>query len=685
MADAFLEARAISKAYEGVQALKDVSLTIGQGEVHCLVGENGSGKSTLIKIIGGVVEPDAGEIVINGRPHPRLQAIDAIREGIQIIYQDLSLFPNVSVAENISLNQYVERRASLIDWREVRAIAARGLAEIEEQIDLDATVQDLSVAKRQIVAIARSLTQGARLIIMDEPTSAITRDDVDHLFTVIARLKKKGISTLFISHKLSEVFEIADVVTILRDGRKVGDYPAAELDDRKLTFLMTGRRLEHTPYRFPAGKRAGAPLLEVRGLSKKGQFADVSFSLWPGEILGLTGLIGSGRTELALALFGLNPPDAGRSSSRGSAARIRSPREAIRRGIGYLPEDRLTQGLFIGQSIGDNIVITILRKLLGALGLLDPLRRRRTEERWLGELAIKAPSARVRAWSLSGGNQQRVVLAKWLATGPKVFILDGPTIGIDIASKSEHPRDHPLPGPAGDRHHHDLRRDPRDPAQLQPRAGDARRQAGAGDRRRLHGRGGGDAGADQPETAERGEAGMRTTIFRRNEFYLLLVIVAFAAAITIVNPAFLTVENLFDLIRSTSGMAILAVGFFIVLLSGGTDISFPAVAIVAQYITVNAIIALDVDSLALAFAIACTIGVAFGAVNAFFISVFRIPTLIVTLGTMNVFHGLMLEFVGTKAINAGPAPRLLQELRAGRRSCACRGGTGPSTGCRCSS
>lgn len=436
MSDVFLEARNISKAYEGVKALRDVSMTIGRGEVHCLVGENGSGKSTLIKIIGGVVAADAGVVVIGGRAHAHLAAIDAIREGIQIIYQDLSLYPNLTVAENISFNQFVERRASFVSWRDVRSIAERALEEIGEQIPLEQIVQDLSVAKRQIVAITRSLTQNARLIIMDEPTSAITKEDVEHLFSVIARLKAKGISTLFISHKLSEVFEIAEVVTILRDGMKVGDFPASELDDAKLTYLMTGQRIQYSPYRFSGEKKAAAPLLEVRGLTRKGQFQDVSFSLWPGEILGLTGLIGSGRTELALALFGLNPPDAGQVFLNGRVVRVRSPEEALRRGIAYLPEDRLTQGLFIGQSIGDNIIITILKKLLGALGLIDPLRRRKTENSWLEELQIKAPSPKVRAWSLSGGNQQRVVLAKWLATDPKVFILDGPTIGIDIASKS---------------------------------------------------------------------------------------------------------------------------------------------------------------------------------------------------------------------------------------------------------
>jgi len=436
MADVFLEVRRISKAYEGVQALSEVSLSIGTGEVHCLVGENGSGKSTLIKCIGGVVTPDSGQIVINGRVHEHLQAIDAIREGIQIIYQDLSLYPNVTVAENISLNQFVERRASFVNWAEVRAIAARGLAEIEEDIDLDALVQNLSVAKRQVVAITRSLTQGAKLIIMDEPTSAITRQDVDHLFSVIARLKQKGISTLFISHKLSEIFEIADSVTILRDGKKVGDFPAGELDDQKLTFLMTGRNIQYTPYHIPREWQQQAPLLEVRNLTRRGHFQDVSFSLWAGEILGLTGLIGSGRTELALALFGLNRPDSGEILLKGKPVQIRSPEDAVRLGIGYLPEDRLTQGLFIGQSIGDNIVITVLRKLLGFLGLLDSGRLKQTQDGWLSDLKIKAPSARVRAWSLSGGNQQRVVLAKWLATKPKVFILDGPTIGIDIASKS---------------------------------------------------------------------------------------------------------------------------------------------------------------------------------------------------------------------------------------------------------
>ncbi len=436
MADNVLEVKHIFKAYQGVQALRDVSLSVGRGEVHCLVGENGSGKSTLIKVIGGVVAPDRGEIVIGGRAHARLQAIEAIREGIQIIYQDLSLYPNLSVSENISLNQMIEKGVRLTTRKKMQALAAKGLEEIGETIDLDERVENLSIARKQIVAITRALTQGAKLIIMDEPTTAITRGEVEHLFSVISGLKARGISIVFVSHKLSEVFEIAESVTVLRDGNKVGDYPAAELDDAKLTFLMTGQSFTSSPYRFDETRRGEPPLLEVRGLTKTGQFTDISFSLWPGEILGIVGLVGSGRTEVALTLFGLNSRDAGTILMDGKPVDVKSPEEAAKLGIAYLPEDRLNQGLFVARAIGDNIVVTILKSLLSRLRLIDRPKRREVENRWIERLKIKTPTAAAAAFGLSGGNQQRVVLAKWLATEPRVFILDGPTVGIDISSKS---------------------------------------------------------------------------------------------------------------------------------------------------------------------------------------------------------------------------------------------------------
>jgi simple sugar transport system ATP-binding protein len=268
---------------------------------------------------------------------------------------------------------------------------------------------------------------------MDEATSAITKDEVNHLFEVIAKLQKKGISVLFVSHKLSEVFEIAERVTILRDGKKVGDYPASELDNDRLVFLMTGQNFKAAPYQF---NQSGADIvLSVKNLNKAGQFKDISFDLKKGEILGITGLIGSGRTEAALSLFGLNAPDSGEIRVNGKPIVIKRPRDAINAGIAYLPEDRLTEGLFVEQSIGDNIIITVLDEFLSKVKVLVKNRQNKAKNEWIKKLAIKTPSHRAPANSLSGGNQQRVVIAKWLATRPAVFILDGPTVGIDIGSK----------------------------------------------------------------------------------------------------------------------------------------------------------------------------------------------------------------------------------------------------------
>ncbi len=431
----FLEVKNISKAFAGVQALDDVSISIDLGEIHCLVGENGSGKSTLIKIIGGVLKPDNGELRINGKFFSPGHAIDSIRKGIQIIYQDLSIFPNLSVAENISLNQLLEKGNKFVSKKTVLKTAEKALKEIEEELDLFAKVENLSMSKRQIVAISRALTQNARLIIMDEPTSAITKAEVDHLFSVMMRLKKKGIATLFVSHKLGEIFEIAEYVTIIRDGAKIGDYSAGELDNSRLTFLMTGQKIDATTYQRDREKFSNDNLLEVKNLNRKGHYRDICFSIKRGDILGITGLIGSGRTELALSLFGLNKPDSGDIILDGNPVSIQSADEAMRLGVGYLPEDRLLQGLFVDKSIGSNIVVTVVEALLNKFKLISRDKRKQIESKWINNLKIKTSSADMPASSLSGGNQQRVVLAKWLATNLKLFILDGPTIGIDIASK----------------------------------------------------------------------------------------------------------------------------------------------------------------------------------------------------------------------------------------------------------
>lgn len=437
MAQNFLEVRDISKAYVGVQALDTVSMNIKQGEILCLVGENGSGKSTLIKIVAGVEKRDTGDIIIGGKAHAHLHAIDSIREGIQIIYQDLSLFPNLTVAENISLNQEIERNSKVINWKDIRNIAEKALAEIGEKLDLEERVENISVASKQLVAISRALTQNAKLIIMDEPTSSLTRDEITRLFKVITDLQKRDICTLFVSHKLSEVFEIAERVSILRDGKMVGTYKTEELDNDRLVYLMTGKKVESTVYSFDGKNKEKAPLLEVRNLSKSRNFKDISFSLQAGEILGVTGLLGSGRSELALALFGMFPADSGEILIEGERVTIENTQEAMDAGIGYLPEDRLNQGLFIEHAISRNIIVTILEKLLNKFGFISSSKRDELVHKWVDELEVKTPSVESPAQSLSGGNQQRLVLAKWLATNPKVFILDGPTIGVDIASKAK--------------------------------------------------------------------------------------------------------------------------------------------------------------------------------------------------------------------------------------------------------
>lgn len=430
----FLSMRNVSKRYVGVRALDAVDFEIYRGEIHCLVGENGSGKSTLIKIISGTVQPDPGAVVeINGQTFHDYRALDAIRKGVEVIYQDLSLFPNLTVAENIALPRMVAAGRRTVNWQEVHTIAREAMARIGVHLPLGEKVGDISIADQQLVAICRALTRDVRLLIMDEPTASLTRKEVAALFEVVRELQAKGIATLFVSHKLDEVMQIAQRVTVLRDGKKVGTYPAQSLDERELTRLMTGREVAYA--RQEARPQATAPLLEVRNLSRRGQFRDVSFQLYPGEILGITGLLGSGRTELALALFGINPPDTGTILMDGRPVRIASVQDAMSLGIGYLPENRLVQGLVMPQSIERNIVLTVLDRLCGRFGLLERAQVQQTAQRWIQELAIRIPSVDAPVQTLSGGNQQRVVLAKWLATGPRVLILDGPTVGIDVAAK----------------------------------------------------------------------------------------------------------------------------------------------------------------------------------------------------------------------------------------------------------
>ena len=429
----FLDLHAISKRFGGVVALRNVALSLPAGEVHCLVGENGSGKSTLIKIIAGVLRPEPeGRIVIEGREYPHLNPVQSTGCGIQVIYQDLSLFPNLTVAENIAVGRHLGP-PRLVHWRTVRATAETAMARIGASLDPFARVEDLSIASRQLVAISRAMAADARLVIMDEPTSSLTRHEVDALVRLVADLKRSGICIVFVSHRLDEVMEIAERVTVLRDGAKVGDFPAQEMNDRKLATLMTGKAYAYETSALDSAK--SETVLSVSRLTRTGQYEDVSLDIHAGEIVGLTGLLGSGRTEFALSLFGMNPPTSGEIRLNGKPLALKTNAQAIAEGIAYVSEDRLTLGLVLEQPIASNILITVLDKLANQLGLVPEADRQRTAQTWIEDLAIKAPNPDNAVKTLSGGNQQRVVLAKWMATGPKLLILDSPTVGVDIAAK----------------------------------------------------------------------------------------------------------------------------------------------------------------------------------------------------------------------------------------------------------
>ena len=430
----FLLLAGIGKRFGGTIALEGIDWSVEAGEVHCLVGENGSGKSTLIKIISGVHAPDrGGSIIIDGSSHSSLTPAIAKSLGVQVIFQDLSLFPNLSVLENIAIDR--ELRSSLLPppRQAMRDAAAAALARLDARLPLDAKVGSLPVAQRQIVAICRGLASNARILFMDEPTASLTRREVELLLETVRRLKTLGVAVVFVSHRLEEIVEIAERVTVLRDGRKVGTFAASEIDDHRLAELMTGESIVHEIMARPLGD--ACPALEVRGASRAGEFEDVSFALRHGEILGLIGLLGAGRTELALALFGMSPLERGEILLDGTPLNLRSNQDAVRAGVAYVSEDRLSLGLNLKQSIADNVAITVLDRLADAIGLVAPSRRNGLAGDWIARLGIRAPNADAAVQTLSGGNQQRVVLAKWLATNPKVLILDSPTVGVDVRNK----------------------------------------------------------------------------------------------------------------------------------------------------------------------------------------------------------------------------------------------------------
>ncbi|WP_428698277.1 sugar ABC transporter ATP-binding protein [Stappia sp.] len=429
-----LQMREIRKAYGSVRVLEDVNLELGAGEVRCLAGENGSGKSTLIKILSGVVRADAGQVSLSGH---RLNSdpMGAITAGLSVIYQDFSLFPNLTVWENIGFLRSVTCGDVLHRRGARRQLALDTLRRMQVEIDPDTPVEMLPVASKQLVAIARALANQARIIVMDEPTTALTRSEVAHLLDIVGALKKDGVSFLFVSHKIEEVFAVCDTVTVLRDGAVVVEGPIGEFDAGRLVEAMTGRSVDSQ--RLPREKSPlHPPFLAASGLGRRGDFADVNLELRPGEIVSVVGLLGSGRTELAQTLFGYMRPDAGRIEIDGKPVALANQTDAISHGIAYVPEDRLTEGLFLNQPIADNITVSSLGKST-SLGILSASALKQRARAAVKNLRIKTPDVTPAVATLSGGNQQRIVLARWMERDPKLLILNGPTVGVDVGSKRE--------------------------------------------------------------------------------------------------------------------------------------------------------------------------------------------------------------------------------------------------------
>ena len=428
-----LQIRHISKRFDTTQALDDVSLDLFPGEIHALMGENGAGKSTLIKIMTGVYHSDEGEMLLDGRPIRVNNSVDAQVYGIAAIYQEPMVYPDLNVAENIFISH--RSQGVIVNWRKMYQEAEKILAELDVNLDVRMPARGLTLAAQQNIEIAKAISLDVRVLIMDEPTASLSAHEVEQLFKLTRSLRDQGVSILFISHRMDEVFEIADRVTVFRDGRWISTLPRGEITHERAIRDMVGREIEDF-FAKRVGQR-GEQLIAVRGLNKENVFSDINFEVYGGEVLGFAGLVGSRRTDVGLALFGVEPADSGEIILKGKAEKIHSPEQALRVGIAYMTEDRRQIGLTMPMSITSNISLPMLHQYLSRFGLIQRQAEEATAEHYRDRLSIRTPSIQQPVAMLSGGNQQKVMLSKWLNTRPQVLILDEPTRGIDVGAKAE--------------------------------------------------------------------------------------------------------------------------------------------------------------------------------------------------------------------------------------------------------
>lgn len=432
-----LEMRNISKSYPGVKALNDVQLCVKPGEIHALMGANGAGKSTLMKVLSGIIQPDrgSGSIILDGNPVTFKNPTDAQLKGISIVFQELNVIPDMNVLENIFLNREITK-AGIYHWKAMRAKALATMKDLGVNFDLTAKVKNLSIAQQQMVEIVKAVSADVKLVIFDEPTSSLTVKETKILFSIMKKLHERNITLIYISHRLNEIYDNCDTVTILRDGNRIMTKPLSEVPMKMLVSTMVGRDVSET---FPIRKlkKSGEEILRVEHLTSEPYFRDISFTLHKGEILGLAGLVGAGRTEVCKAIFGEFPLQSGKIYFENNLVRINHSRKAIDLGIAYATEDRKYEGLMLGRSIRENSSLASLSRFSNKIRLLNQKKERKEVDSLSKELSLRTPSIEQLAKNLSGGNQQKVCLIKWLLSNPKIIIFDEPTRGIDVGAKAE--------------------------------------------------------------------------------------------------------------------------------------------------------------------------------------------------------------------------------------------------------
>jgi rhamnose transport system ATP-binding protein len=682
--------RHVSKRFGGTVALGDVSFNLTRGEVLALLGENGAGKSTCVKLLAGVYRPDVGDVVVEGASVEHWSPLEAQRQGIAVMHQHPGLFPDLTIFENIFIG-HMPRGLLGVDYEGMRERTARLLAIVGLSCRPEDTLKGLRTSEQQLVEIARALSVDAKVLIMDEPTAALSQREVERLFTVIAGLKARQVAMMFVSHRMEEIYRIADNIAVLRDGRLIGVQLAANLDRDRAIQMMIGRSL--TAIYPPRQTTPGKEILAVEGLSRNGAFADVSFKVRAGEVLGLGGLVGSGRTEIARVLFGIDQPSAGHIWLDGEEVYITDPATAMRAGIAYVSEDRLGQSLVPEFSILANASLPVIGKATWA-GLVMRRRELALVEPHLRRLRLKFHSFDQLVKTLSGGNQQKVVLSKWLATIPRVLILDEPTQGIDVQSKSEvHAMiaelarqgmaiiliSSELPELVGMCDRIVVLReglvtarfsgDEADPERVIRAATDAEGVVRIGATSRI-----GEAQpaiVDTPGAAiiagqESGSPSLLQRFVLKRESGLICAIAAVGLPVMLLNPRLISAENLTAIAMDAALLMIVAVAQMLVLLTRNIDLSVASVIGVSAYGAARFVHLHPQSPVLAGISVAVLIGLACGSLNGVVVTIGRVPAIVVTLGTLSVFRGLNSLWAGGKQISADQVPQSWLDLTSTR-------------------